>query len=621
MAKILVVDDVADNRKLLQYDLEDDGFEVVVAEDGLQALEVVREEEPDVVLLDIMMPRLDGIETLKRLKADDSTAHIPVVLLSAKDQQDDLVNGLDAGAHDYITKPIRYPIVAARLRSALRVKEYEDKMRILNDNLIKANEDAEQALRARSTFLATMSHEIRTPITTIIGLSEILSTRKGVTELDRTQVAQTILSNSHYLLEVVNNILDLSKLESGGVELDIHDVSLFEVIRDVEAVVELKALERELTLSFRFDYPIPASIKTDPIRLKQVLVSLLNSCIKHTQRGSIRVSIHLETEEDRIYFNVIDTGSNIQQEALAAFLTTLSGNHESGVKPENNDGMDVHVTRRVLASLNGSISVHPESNGVRFAVSIPATRQEKVAMLVSNPLLERKVSQIQGPYFEGKVLLVEDDPINQKLITHMLTKIGLTVDTSTEGLDAVDMAKANNYDIIFMDMHLPTIDGMEATRTLKRDGVVSPVVALTATQDQRRIEEFFRAGCIEFLPKPFTRHQLYSIVKPFLSMASEEQRAENERGKDKNFSRIVLEYCNKLEGRIQTMELALSNKDWDSLCEDAHRLVGAGLLGFPELAFVAALLEEKAYQKNAEAVQELMQRLKKEALSAIASSR
>lgn len=242
-------------------------------------------------------------------------------------------------------------------------------------------------------------------------------------------------------------------------------------------------------------------------------------------------------------------------------------------------------------------------------------------MLVSNPLLERKVSQIQGPYFEGKVLLVEDDPINQKLITHMLTKIGLTVDTSTEGLDAVDMAKANNYDIIFMDMHLPTIDGMEATRTLKRDGVVSPVVALTATQDQRRIEEFFRAGCIEFLPKPFTRHQLYSIVKPFLSMASEEQRAENERGKDKNFSRIVLEYCNKLEGRIQTMELALSNKDWDSLCEDAHRLVGAGLLGFPELALVAALLEEKAYQKNAEAVQELMQRLKKEALSAIASSR
>ncbi len=214
-ARILVVDDTPDNVQLLQLDLEDEGYEVVCAMNGLDALDCAARDNVDVILMDSMMPVMDGLTALRKLKADPKTAPIPVVMVSARFSEADLIEGLDAGAHDYVPKPYSRLQLLARVRSAIRVKEAHDAIQDLNVRLEEARERAEREARFKSEFLSSMSHEIRTPLNGIVGMAELLSE----TELNPSQVecTDTIQACSAALLLLINDILDHQKIEAGKV--------------------------------------------------------------------------------------------------------------------------------------------------------------------------------------------------------------------------------------------------------------------------------------------------------------------------------------------------------------------------------------------------------------------
>ena len=618
MAKILVVDDVEDNIKLLQYDLEDDGYDVITAQDGEEALLVASEELPDVILLDIMMPKLGGIETCKYLKQDSELAKIPVIMLSAKSQDQDIIEGLDVGALDYISKPINYPIVAARIRSAIRVKEYEDSVRAFNQKLQVAKENVEMALRARSSFLATMSHEIRTPITTIMGLSEILmgDVKGDMSPFDSSQAAQSIFTSSRYLLEVINNILDLSKAESGNLEVEELSCSLFDIFRDVEAIVNLKAVEKNLSFTIDYKYPLPKLIQSDPTRLKQVLINFVNNAIKFTDKGSVQVKvIHLK-EENKLQIEVIDTGIGMDENELSKLFQAFQQANKTITRRFGGTGLGLTISKEIIEKLNGSIEVESrKGEGSIFRFKFPIGSRD-LEFVDKNPLLNTDKSYSDTDHYKGRVLLVEDDKENQRIISYFMKKKGVEVETAEDGEIAVEKALEGQFDLIFMDMNLPKLDGISAVKAIKEAQLKTPIVALTATQNREDIENLLQAGCKDYLPKPFQRCELYDCLRRYLTGESvlEEDEVEHFTSdlSSKEYAERILQYRWKLQSSLTEIKELLFVENWTALRNQTCHLFEANLFGFQKIYLFAKQLEEQVIGENKEACRELIEYIEQE---------
>ena len=608
MAKILVVDDVEDNIKLLQYDLEDDGYEVITAQDGEEALSVASKELPDVILLDIMMPKLGGIETCKYLKEDFELSKIPVIMLSAKSQDQDIIEGLDVGALDYVSKPINYPIVAARVRSALRVKEYEDSVRAFNQKLQVAKEKVEVALRARSSFLATMSHEIRTPITTIMGLSEILTgdTKDEESPFNSSQAAQSIFTSSRYLLEVINNILDLSKAESGNLEVEKISCSLFDIFRDVEAIINLKAVEKKISFLVDYQYPLPKLIQSDPTRLKQVLINFIGNAIKFTNKGSVKVKVSYLKDEDKLQIEVVDTGIGMNEEEISKLFKAFHQANKTITRRFGGTGLGLTISKEIIEKLSGSVEVESiKGQGSTFRFKFPVGPVVDLEFVNKNPLLNPAKDSSDVDCYKGRVLLVEDDEENQRIISYFIKKKGLEVETADDGEVAVGKALGGEFDLIFMDMNLPKLDGVSAVKAIKGLKLKTPIVALTATQSREDIERLLQAGCDDYLPKPFQRCELYDCLRRYFHGESVSESTEVRdpvpdlsSKESEEYAERVLQYRWKLQSDLTEIRELLLAENWTGLRDKASSLSEANLFGLQGVFLLAKQLEEQAVRED-----------------------
>ncbi|MEE9602917.1 MAG: ATP-binding protein, partial [Thermoguttaceae bacterium] len=372
--------------------------------------------------------------------------------------------------------------------------ELEERVAQRTKELQVALQAAEAGNRAKSDFLANMSHELRTPMTAILGFAEVLQhefncctvcPQHESCEIRRTSNRHigTICSNGHHLLRLVNDILDLSKIEAGKMKTDRKDCSPWEIVEDVVSSLAIRAKGKGLSLRVDYVFPLPGTIKTDPLRLRQILVNLVGNAIKFTERGGIRIEVRHTQQPgggSRIHFAVADSGIGIAPKHLDDVFQAFTQADTSASRCFGGTGLGLTISQRLAETLDGNIQVKSQpGKGSTFTLTIDPGSLDGVPMLdaLPKPSFKKKESPAasQLPTLSGRVLLAEDGPDNQRLIGFLLKKAGLEVDLADNGLIAYEKALASQsqgkpYDLILMDMQMPELDGYAATRQLRDHG-------------------------------------------------------------------------------------------------------------------------------------------------------
>lgn len=384
-----------------------------------------------------------------------------------------------------------------------------------------ARVEAEAASRAKSEFLASMSHELRTPLTAIIGFSQIL--QEGLNGGEQLEAAETISRNGAYLLDVINDILDLAKVEAGRIEVSTLECDVHQVLEEVVSLMRVRALAKGLDVGYEFDGDVPRVIRTDPLRLKQILINLVGNGIKFTEKGDVRIVVRqLPAPYDMLEFDVIDQGIGIAKDSVVDLFSPFTQADSSTSRRFGGTGLGLTISRRFSRLLGGDVVVHESRVGVgttfRLTVRANIHAAERSTRKEAGPpgIAPENDAKIR---LDGMRLLVaEDGPDNRKLITHFLTHAGATVELAENGklaCDAVSKATetGESFDAILMDMQMPEMDGYEATRALRLSDCRIPIIALTAHAMAGDREKCVDAGCDGFATKPIDRNQLLRLIR------------------------------------------------------------------------------------------------------------
>ncbi len=398
-----------------------------------------------------------------------------------------------------------------------------DALESANRALEQFNEAAEAATRAKSEFLANMSHEIRTPMTAILGFADVLLGEPGLDRAppERIEAIETIQRNGNYLLQLINDILDLSKIEAGKLDIERTTCSPTQVLADVTSLMRVRAAAKGIPLELEYAGGIPETIQCDPLRLRQILINLVGNAVKFTETGSVRMVARLLRPVGRpalLQVEVVDTGIGLTAEQASRLFRPFSQADSSTTRKFGGTGLGLTISKRLAEMLGGDITLESEpGKGSTFTVTVEAGDLEGVRLLEGST--EAVATAAPAPAagnaappvrLDGRILLAEDGPDNQRLIAFVLKKAGAEVTVAENGQIALDEALAARdadrpFDLILMDMQMPVMDGYEATQQLRANGYVGPILALTAHAMAGDEAKCRAAGCDGYLTKPIDR--------------------------------------------------------------------------------------------------------------------
>ena len=459
---------------------------------------------------------------------------------------------------------------------------------------------AEFANKAKSNFLANMSHEIRTPLTAIIGYGETLL-RSDQTMKERVEAVNTIINSGEHLLNLINDILDVSKIEADKLVLEQVKESPFRLMQEVESIMSGQAKKKGLEFSIQYDFPLPKYVYSDYVRIKQILLNLCSNAIKFTQKGYIKITMRYEQEMDRLYFIVQDSGIGMSDESQDKVFESFTQADSSTTRKYGGTGLGLTLSKQLARLLGGEIDIDSKLGlGSTFAVYVPTNIKESKNIIFGESDIPVHSEQTKDFYcFEkliGKALVAEDNEINQKLIALNLNKMGLDVVTVDNGKKAIDQALAEHFDIVFMDMQMPVMGGVEAVNRLKEKGYQQPIVALTANALQEDKEKCLTAGCSDFVTKPIHYEQLYEVAKNYVRTRSENlnddplypQVAEN----DMEYQALITVFVESLPALANKLKFSAKEEEWELVASLLHHAKGSGgSYGYPDITQLAAKIE------------------------------
>ena len=459
------------------------------------------------------------------------------------------------------------------------------------NGFIKQKELAEQSNQAKTMFLANMSHEIRSPLTAIIGFSESLNNRT-MNEQAKTSAAQSIERNSKHLYQVINDILDITKIESGQLTVESISTSPIRLCQEVGSIYQSLVQEKGLTFDINYKLPIPQNIFTDPVRLKQVLINLMSNALKFTQHGSINLSARYNPLNESMCFEVTDTGIGMDKSAREKIFTPFTQADTSITRQFGGTGLGLSISQQLAEKLDGTLKCTSQPGiGSHFSLTIFCGSTNDTPMITANDQISHlhESSQNNNPTrLQGSVLVVEDTIDNQKLIELYLTDVGATVTIVENGALAVEICKKEKFDLIFMDMQMPVMDGVTAIGNIRKFDEKTPIISLTANAMKSDADKCTSAGANDFLSKPIDTNKFSHILQQYLNTNIEH---DVKKKKSKGLERIIKRFVETLPTRAELIITAEDDSNWDGLQVEAHKLKGLGTsMGYPKLTEICEAL-------------------------------
>ena len=553
MAKrILLVDPDHGEGALLRLHLDrvpDLKAEIDHALNEEEALRRLQEYDYDLVFLEAKFGRSPATPTLHRIR--DVAFEVPVIVLTSTDDAEVAVDLVQAGADDYLPKGRLGPgllsdaLANAETRSIQRRMQHDLEGRAieLSDMLEReslalrrlelAMERVESANRSKTAFLANMSHEIRTPLTAILGYSEELL-QDELSAAEQREAVKVIHQNGEFLLQIVSDILDLSKIESGKIDLETVRFSPTKLVAEVCQLMDARARAKGIRLTHHFDGPVPEQIHSDPTRVRQILLNLLSNAIKFTAEGGVRLTTRLvEWENGEIptdgsrclEFEVRDSGIGMTPDQIDNVFEAFSQADSSTTRRFGGTGLGLTICDRLTRLLGGVVRVESEpGSGSTFRVTISTG-----SLLGVRVISAREASELETPAAPReleplppcRILVADDNAVNRRLITRMMERLSATVDTAENGREAVDRALGAlgtdaAYHLVLMDLEMPELDGWAATEELRRAGFTAPIVALTGNAFDSARQRSVEVGFDAFATKPIRRDSLAELVRHHL---------------------------------------------------------------------------------------------------------
>jgi len=471
---------------------------------------------------------------------------------------------------------------------------------------------AEAANIAKSSFLANMSHEIRTPLTAIIGFSEsLLDTSQSMSE--RVESINTVVRSGKHLLQIINDILDLSKVEAEKLDLEHLIVSPFELLHDVHSLVSLMSQEKGLFFNIEYDFPIPEFITTDPVRLKQIIINLCTNAVKFTDKGGVNIKVSCDFTSNLLFVEVEDSGIGLKEEQISTIFNPFTQADSSTSRKYGGTGLGLNLSKQLAEKLGGDITVKStEGKGSRFCASVSMGDIKNSKLLRTLPEVKEASSQSVIEYhstkLSGRVLLTEDNIDNQRLVSMYLRKLGADVTIANNGKEAIEQVDKAEFDLILMDMQMPVMNGVDATKYLREHDYTKPIVALTANAMKEDIDTCYEAGCDDFIQKPIIQQQFINNVSRYLHRVE----IKDDVGgpitstvliEEPDLIDLVERFVSKLPQIILKINESYTKEDWVELRQNIHDLKGtSGNYGFDKLYRASQAIEFELIKENQQGI-------------------